>query len=169
MKNATFEINITQKETFNFKGRDNVEFLISPNLGEDLKPLSKIASGGEISRVMLAIKTVVARVDTIDTFIFDEIDTGVSGNAATKVGEKMGIIGKTNQILCITHLPQIAAMADNHFLIEKTVKDGKTFSSVKLLDEEGKIEEISRLMGGGTGGEAVKLAAMELQETCNKF
>ena len=148
MKNAKFKINVVRKDTFNSKGFDSVEFLISPNLGESLKPLAKIASGGEMSRVMLALKTVVSDADCIETFIFDEIDTGVSGKTAQKVAEKMAVIAEKRQILCITHLPQIAAMADTHFLIEKNVSEGKTVSAIEKLDRVGSVDEIARLIGG---------------------
>ena len=163
MQHAVFQVSITQKNTFNARGRDVVEFLISPNLGEEVKPLAKIASGGEMSRVMLALKTVLADADTIDTFIFDEIDTGVSGTTAARVGEKMSDIGRSNQVLCITHLPQIAAMADRHFLIAKRAEETKTVTSVTALEETGQVEELSRLMGGGKAGEAVTAAAQELK------
>ncbi|HCT65280.1 MAG TPA: DNA repair protein RecN [Lachnospiraceae bacterium] len=169
MKNASFKIVVKQKDTFNSKGCDNVEFMISANLGEELKPLAKIASGGEMSRVMLAMKTVVAHAEPIDTFIFDEIDTGVSGKTAVRVGEKMATIGKKRQILCITHLPQIAAMADRHFLIEKSVKGEKTVTEVKALDYNGAVGEISRLMGGGQAGNLVTKAAEEMKKYADEY
>ncbi|MGE4213339.1 MAG: DNA repair protein RecN [Anaerotignaceae bacterium] len=169
MKNASFKIVVKQKETFNSKGCDNVEFMISANLGEGLKPLAKIASGGEMSRVMLAMKTVVADAESIDTFIFDEIDTGVSGKTATRVGEKMAAIGKKRQILCITHLPQIAAMADSHFLIEKSVKGEKTVTEVTALNYNGAVEELSRLMGGGEAGNLVTKAAEEMKNHADEY
>jgi DNA repair protein RecN len=169
MKNASFKIVVKQKDTFNSKGCDNVEFMISANLGEELKPLAKIASGGEMSRVMLAMKTVVAHAESIDTFIFDEIDTGVSGKTAVRVGEKMATIGKKRQILCITHLPQIAAMADRHFLIEKSVKGEKTVTEVKALDYNGAVGEISRLMGGGQAGNLVTKAAEEMKKYADEY
>ena len=168
MRNAEFKINVKKKETFSFKGNDTVEFLISPNLGEELKPLSKIASGGEMSRIMLALKTVVADAETIDTFIFDEIDTGVSGKTASRVGEKMAAIAKKRQILCITHLPQIAAMADNHFLMEKSVEGNKTITNIICLDNYGSVNEISRLMGGDNGG-IVEKAAAKMKEDAQSF
>lgn len=145
-----------------------VEFLIAPNAGEDMKPLAKIASGGEMSRVMLALKTVTANADCIDTFIFDEIDTGVSGKTAQKVAEKMALIAKQRQILCITHLPQIAAMADSQFLIEKNVIDGKTVSGVKKLDRNGCIDEIARLIGGEKT-ELVEKTAAEMKQKAENF
>ncbi|MEA5084274.1 MAG: DNA repair protein RecN [Lachnospiraceae bacterium] len=169
MKNASFKIVVKQKDTFNSKGCDNVEFMICANLGEELKPLAKIASGGEMSRVMLAMKTVVADAETIDTFIFDEIDTGVSGKTAARVGEKMAAIGKTRQIICITHLPQIAAMADSHFLIEKSVKGEKTVTEITALNYNGTVKELSRLMGGGEAGDLVTKAAEEMKNNANEY
>ena len=130
------------------KGFDKVEFLISTNAGEPLKPLAKIASGGEISRIMLAIKTILAKSDQIPTIIFDEIDTGISGRTANIVGEKLATISKTHQILCITHLPQIASMADQHFFIEKNMKDDVTLTSIQQLSHAERIAELGRLLGG---------------------
>ena len=169
IKNASFKIVVKQKDTFNSKGCDSVEFMICANLGEELKPLAKIASGGEMSRVMLAMKTVIADAETIETFIFDEIDTGVSGKTASRVGEKMATIGKRRQILCITHLPQIAAMADNHFLIEKSIMGEKTVTQVTALDYSGTVDELSRLMGGGEAGNLVKKAAEEMKNHADEF
>lgn len=163
MQQAKFEVSIVAKDDFSANGLDKVEFLISPNRGEDMKPLSKIASGGEMSRVMLALKAVLVDGDEIETFVFDEIDTGVSGKTAGRVGEKMHVIGKTRQILCITHLPQIAAMADSHYLIEKETIEEKTFTKVMELDEEKSIQEVARLMGGISITEATLLAARELR------
>ena len=128
-------------------GVDKVEFMISTNPGEPLKPLSKIASGGELSRIMLALKTVLADSDDVATLIFDEIDTGVSGRAAGKIAEKLCKIAKRRQVICITHLAQIACAADNHYLIKKDVKDGMSSTHISLLDEQERIEELSRIMG----------------------
>lgn len=164
MKNARFYIQVTPRGDWNAMGKDKVEFLISPNKGEDLKPLAKIASGGEMSRVMLALKSVLVDGDEIETFIFDEIDTGVSGRTAAKVGKKMSVIGEKRQILCITHLPQIAAMADKHFLIEKETKKEQTITRVKDLDEEGSVEEVARLMGSSDITKATLAAARELRD-----
>ncbi|MDD3570753.1 MAG: DNA repair protein RecN [Lachnospiraceae bacterium] len=169
MRNASFKIVVKQKDTFNTKGCDSVEFMICANLGEELKPLAKIASGGEMSRVMLAMKTVIADAETIETFIFDEIDTGVSGKTASRVGEKMATIGKRRQILCITHLPQIAAMADSHFLIEKSIMGEKTVTQVTALDYSGAVDELSRLMGGGEAGNLVKKAAEEMKNHADEY
>ncbi|PHV72371.1 DNA repair protein RecN [Sporanaerobium hydrogeniformans] len=148
MPYAKFEVAINELDTFNNMGKNDVEFLIRTNLGEDMHPLSKIASGGEISRVMLAIKTVLVLGDVIDTVIFDEIDTGISGVAAQKVGEKLALIARGRQVLCITHLPQIAAMADSHFLIEKRVDEKMTTTVLRVLEEQGIQEELCRMMGG---------------------
>lgn len=148
MPHAKFEVAINDLDTFNSYGQNDVEFLIRTNLGEDLHPLSKIASGGEISRVMLAIKTVLVLGDTINTVIFDEIDTGISGVAAQKVAEKLAVIAQDRQVLCITHLPQIAAMGDTHYLIEKKVDEESTTTQLEELKEEKIHEELCRLMGG---------------------
>lgn len=129
-------------------GYDNIEFLIRTNVGEDMKSLSKIASGGELSRIMLAIKNVLAGYDTDKTVIFDEIDTGVSGNAAQKIGEKLYSMSANAQVICITHLPQICALADNHYLIKKEVSQNRTKTEVTLLDNDGRCEEIARTLGG---------------------
>lgn len=163
MKSAKFKIQITKKQEFNENGWDNIEFLISANAGEPLKPLAKIASGGEMSRVMLALKTVLADVDNIESLIFDEIDTGVSGRTAQKVAEKMAIISKNHQILCITHLPQIAAMADSHYLIEKIEQNNKTVTKIYDLDEQHSILELARLIGGATITNTTITAATEMK------
>lgn len=160
MKHARFHIQIEEKADWGADGKDKVEFLISANAGEPLKPLAKIASGGEMSRVTLALKTVLVDADEIGTFIFDEIDTGVSGRTARRVGEKMRFLGGKRQLLCITHLPQIAAMADNHFLIEKESDAGETVTRVTALDEEGAVREVARLMNDVT--ETTLAAAREL-------
>lgn len=136
----------TGKLTIN--GLDTIEFLISANLGEEPKPIAKIASGGELSRIMLALKSVIAEKDSIDTLIFDEIDTGVSGRAAQKIGHKLREISRSRQVICVTHLSQIAVMADEHLLIEKNEIYGRTVTSVKPLDDEGRKLEIARIMGG---------------------
>ncbi len=129
-------------------GKDKIEFLISVNLGEDPKPVTKIASGGELSRMMLAIKTVLSQHDVVDTMIFDEIDTGISGSAAQKVGMKLKEVSKQRQVMCVTHQAQIAALADSHFLINKEFVDNKTFTNVKKLDMDGRIHELARIIDG---------------------
>lgn len=159
MPHAKFEVAIDDLELLNSLGKNDVEFLIRTNLGEDVHPLSKIASGGEISRVMLAIKTVLFLGDTINTVIFDEIDTGISGLAAQKVAEKLALIAKDRQVLCITHLPQIAAMGDAHYLIEKCATDNKTTTHLKCLELLAIHEELCRLMGGIISESTLKSAA----------
>lgn len=148
MKEAKFSVMFSQKDNFNENGWDNVEFLISTNPGEDLKALAKIASGGEMSRIMLALKCVLADLDEIGTLIFDEIDTGISGATAQKVAEKLGYISRKRQVICITHLAQIAAMGDNNYKIEKTVDENKAISSIKALNEDEVIHELARLISG---------------------
>ena len=143
-----FEMHFDRKADYSLKGIDDPEFLISTNPGEELKPLGKIASGGELSRIMLAIKTVMAQKDHIDTLIFDEIDSGISGRTAQMVSEKMNELGKCHQVICITHLPQIAAMADAHYLIEKSVENDITISNIYRLDKEQSILELARMLGG---------------------
>ena len=137
-----------RKIDFTENGTDEVEFMISTNPGEPLKPLGKVASGGELSRIMLAIKTVLAENDHIETLIFDEIDSGISGRTAQMVSEKMNELGRSHQIICITHLPQIAAMADTHFLIEKSVENDITVSHIHELSDEESVQELARMLGG---------------------
>ena len=162
MIQAKFEISIEPQPQLTSDGLDKVEFLIAANAGSDLRPLAKIASGGEMSRVMLALKTVLVDADKIGTFIFDEIDTGVSGKTARKVGEKLHFLAKKRQILCITHLPQIAAMADSHYLIEKKETEGCTTTTVSALDREASYLEVARLIGGEEITETALAAAKEL-------
>ena len=142
-----------EKGKLTVSGMDSVEFLISANKGEEPKPISKIASGGELSRIMLALKSVIADKDSIPTMIFDEIDTGVSGKAAQKIGIKLHEIGKLRQVICVTHLSQIAVMADNHLLIEKQIIDNRTETHVMQLDMDGRVSEIARIMGGDNPSE----------------
>lgn len=144
-------------------GKDDAEFLISTNPGEALKPLGKVASGGELSRIMLALKTVLAENDLIETLIFDEIDAGISGRTAQAVSEKMNVIGRTHQVICITHLPQIAAMADSHYLITKAVVDQNTVSSVSRLSAEESISELARMLGGVKITDTVMESAKEMK------
>lgn len=148
-----------EKGKLTLNGMDTVEFLISANKGEKPKPISKIASGGELSRIMLALKSVIADKDSIDTMIFDEIDTGVSGKAAQKIGIKLRQIGKARQVICVTHLSQIAVMADDHLMIEKSVIDDRTETRVTALDRAGRVAEIARIMGGENPGSLVLKAA----------
>ena len=163
MKSASFGILIEKRGDFNPGGYDDVEFLISANPGEELKPLARIASGGEMSRVMLALKTALADFDCIETFIFDEIDSGVSGRTAQMVAEKLAMLGKNHQIICVTHLPQIAAMGDRNFLISKSSEEGWTRTDVAPLDRGGVIRELARLTGGAEITEATLKAADEMK------
>ena len=137
-----------EKRELNKSGFDKVEFLISVNLGEDPKPVVKIASGGELSRMMLAIKTVLARHDIVQTMIFDEIDTGISGSAARKVGMKLKEVSKDRQVMCVTHQAQIASLADSHYLINKEFSDSKTYTNVIKLDMDGRVYELARIIDG---------------------
>ena len=141
-----------------------MEFMISLNPGQPLRPLKDVASGGELSRIMLAIRTVMARRDDIETLIFDEIDVGISGRTAQKVSEKMALIGKTHQVICITHLAQIAAMADAHYVIEKTVEEMETRTRIRRLTEEDSVRELARILGGARITEAVLTNAREMKE-----
>lgn len=145
---VTFKVNFEEASHFTAKGVDVAEFYISTNAGEKIKPLSDVASGGELSRIMLALKTIMAGREDTETLIFDEIDTGISGRTAQKVSEKMKIISKNHQVMAITHLPQIAAMADTHFLIEKSVKKGKTVTDIIKLNEDKSVMELARMLGG---------------------
>ncbi|MBR0536471.1 MAG: DNA repair protein RecN [Clostridia bacterium] len=149
-------------------GIDEVEFLISANVGETPKPLTKIASGGELSRIMLAFKTIMAHKDKVETMIFDEIDSGVSGRAALKVGSKLKQVSDGKQVLCVTHLSQLMAYADSHYLIEKAAVDGKTFTSVKLLNMDGRKLEIARIIGGGQVTELQLKNAEEMISSINQ-
>ena len=168
MSKVKFDVQIKECE-YNKNGCDNVEFLISVNAGEPLKPLSKIASGGEMSRIMLAIKSIFADSDPVDTLIFDEIDTGVSGRAAQKIAEKINKIAGKKQILCITHLAQIAAMAGTHFLIEKNVEAEHTYTDVTELDENSRKNELARIIGGAQITDITIQAASEMLELAEKL
>ena len=157
-----FEIKFTKKDKISRDGYDAVEFLISTNPGQPLKPLQMVASGGELSRIILALKTVFANNDDIQTLIFDEIDTGISGKTAVKVGEKLRNISKGHQVLCISHLPQIAVMADQNLFISKSTDGKSTQTNIDLLDKNGKIKEIARLIGGSNLTEGVLKTAREM-------
>ena len=154
MGKTRFEVRVEPLAKPTAAGMDGVEFMISPNPGEPLRPLASIASGGEISRVMLALKAISVDSEGVDAMIFDEIDTGVSGRMAQVVGEKMCLIAKTRQVLSVTHLPQIAALGDTHFLVEKVAGKDRTDTHVRLLDEEGRVRELSRLVGGAEDSES---------------
>lgn len=159
-----FRIDFQRKQEFTDNGYDSIEYEISTNPGESVKPLGRIVSGGELSRIMLAIKAILADRDQIETLIFDEIDTGISGRTAQKVSEKMAVIGSCHQVLCITHLPQIAAMADTHFEIEKHQKGSETITEIHPLGERESVRELARLLGGAEITEAVLKNAMEMKE-----
>ena len=158
MKNAKINVKVEKQENFNKEGKDKVEFLISTNLGEDEKELIKIASGGEMSRIMLAIKKVLSDTDKTPVMIFDEIDTGISGNAANAVAEKLNLISKFHQVLCISHLPNIAAAADYNYFISKKITNERTNTNVKLLQEKEVIEEIARISSGKVNDVTIKYA-----------
>lgn len=159
-----FEIHFEELKSYTGNGTDDVEFMISLNPGQPLRPLKDVASGGELSRIMLAIRTVMARRDDIETLIFDEIDVGISGRTAQKVSEKMALIGKTHQVICITHLAQIAAMADAHYVIEKTVEEMETRTRIRRLTEEDSVRELARILGGARITDAVLTNAREMKE-----
>jgi len=158
-----FEIVFKQMDRYTAKGQDQIEFLISTNLGEELKSLAKVLSGGELSRIMLGIKTLIADKDDASTQIFDEIDAGISGRTAQKVAEKMDVIAKQRQVICITHLPQIAAMADAHYEIQKNIDDNKTTTQIFKLDNKGIIEELGRMLGGAQVTDSVRENAREMR------
>lgn len=163
-----FEIVFRELGTYTVQGTDEVEFMISMNPGEPVKALGDVASGGELSRIMLAIKSVMAEKDQIETLIFDEIDVGISGRTAQKVSEKMSFIGRNHQVICITHLAQIAAMADAHYAIEKQVEDGVTKSKIFRLSKEQEIEELARILGGAKITDTVMQSAAEMKELAER-
>lgn len=161
MKNVTFAVK-TEKGDYTQSGRDIIEFQVSTNASQPLKPLQSIASGGEMSRICLAIKTVLSDADEVPTLIFDEIDSGVSGRAAQKIGEKMHELGKEKQVISITHLPQIASQGDSHYLIEKKTAGKDVQTSVKLLDSDGRADEIARMISGKEITENARTAALDM-------
>ncbi len=166
---AVFEIQVEgAEERLNENGFDQVVFLISTNPGEPVRELAQVASGGELSRIMLAFKTVLADKDEIETLIFDEIDAGISGRTAWKVAEKMGILGKGHQLICITHLPQIAAMADTHYMIQKQVVDNRSITTIKALGQKESVEELARMLGGDEITESALKNAEEMKELAEK-
>ena len=163
-----FDMEFEKLDHFTPSGWDGAQFLISTNPGQPMRPLKDVASGGELSRIMLAIKTVLADSDDIPTLIFDEIDTGISGRTAQKVSEKLMLIAKNHQVICITHLPQIAAMADSHFEIAKSASQGRTITTIRLLDRQASVEELARLLGGARITEAVLKNAGEMKELADR-
>ena len=158
-----FEMQFERTADYTANGVDDAEFWISTNPGEPTKPLGKVASGGELSRIMLAIKTVMAAGDDIGTLIFDEIDSGISGRTAQMVSEKLNVLGKSHQVICFTHLPQIAAMADTHFLIEKEVENQSTVSRIRRLSDGECVNELARMLGGVEITETVYKSAEEMK------
>ena len=158
-----FEIHCEPLGHYTENGQDSIEFMISTNPGETVKPLGKVASGGELSRIMLAVKSVLADADAIETLIFDEIDTGISGRTAQKVSEKMAVIARKHQVICITHLPQIAAMADDHYVIEKSAMEQRTITEIYHLSDDASVGEIARLLGGVEITDAVMQNAREMK------
>ncbi len=172
MPSVSFLVDIMPVDSengFDSTGADEIRFLMSANRGEKAGPISKIASGGELSRIMLAMKNVFSQRDIVETMVFDEIDTGVSGIAAQRVAEKLAELSKSKQVLCVTHLPQIAAMADTHFLIEKAERDGRTFTDVIELDREGRCRELARLHGGENITENTLKSAREQLDAADSF
>ena len=168
MGKIQFVIDFNEK-TMDTSGMDQVRFLLSANVGEELKPLNKIASGGELARIMLAMKNVLSEQDHVGTMVFDEVDTGVSGRAAQKVAEKMAAISRHKQVLCVTHLPQLSAMADTHFRVEKGERDGRTYTEVTRLDRAQRRQEIARITGGATVTETMLSGAEELLTEAEAF
>ena len=163
-EDVKFSIAFEKSGSYSANGSDDVEFMISLNPGQPVRPLVEVASGGELSRIMLVIKSVMADRDEIPTLIFDEIDVGISGRTAQKVSEKMALIGRKHQVICITHLAQIAAMADHHFMIEKNVSDGQTKTSIRELKAEESTDELARILGGAKITDTVRQNAKEMQE-----
>ena len=168
MGKIRFAVDITEKP-LGADGIDQVRFLMSANVGEELRPIHKIASGGELARIMLAMKNVLSEQDMVGTLVFDEVDTGVSGRAAQKVAEKMARISRRKQVLCVTHLPQLAAMADTHFSVEKGEKNGRTYTAVQRLDREQRRQELARLTGGSHVSQTMLDGAEELLAEAEKF
>lgn len=164
-----FQICFGELPDYTASGKDDVEYRISMNEGEDLKPLDQVASGGELSRTMLAVKAAMADKDQTETLIFDEIDVGISGRTAQKVSEKMALIGRSHQVICITHLAQIAAMADTHFVIEKTAGGGNTRTDIRPLSREDMPQELARILGGAEITDAVRENAREMKELAEKY
>jgi DNA repair protein RecN (Recombination protein N) len=167
MKKTIFEIHIDPLP-LSLKGVDRVEFLISPNVGEEVKPLAKIASGGELSRIMLAMKRILAQVGGRQVLIFDEVDAGIGGAMAEVVGKKLRELSRHHQVICVTHLPQIACFADQHHSVKKEVKAGRTITLVDRLDQEAIVDEIARMLGGVTVTEKTKAHAKEMIENAKK-
>ncbi|MDO5707759.1 MAG: DNA repair protein RecN [Andreesenia angusta] len=169
MKDSRFEVDFENREAPNDKGIDDIEFMLSANIGQPIRAINKVASGGELSRLMLAFKNIINEKNDLSTLIFDEIDTGISGRTAQLVGEKIYRVSKKNQVICITHLPQIAAMADHHFLINKELKDGMTTANIRELEYSQRIDEIARLTGGVSVTDSTKRHAENMLELSKKI
>ena len=166
---VSFQIAVEERQVRTAHGWDEVEFLISTNPGEPIRPISQVASGGELSRIMLAIKTVLAERDSIDTLIFDEIDTGISGRTAWRVSEQLSILAGAHQVICITHLPQIAAMADRHFCIAKSSTEDNTITDISCLSDRDSLAELARLLGSDSFSEAALENAREMKRQADQF
>lgn len=169
MPNVIFKVNFDDSGSFTAEGIDKIEFLISTNPGEDLKPLSRIISGGEMSRIMLGFKSILAKYDEIPTLIFDEIDTGISGRTAQVVGEKISKISREHQVICVSHLPQIVALADSHYLISKETQDSRTITNIQRLTVDDRIKELARLLGGVNLTDTTLSHAKEMLEMSKKI
>jgi DNA repair protein RecN (Recombination protein N) len=167
MKKTTFQVRIDDQALSN-KGKDRIEFLISPNIGEEVKPLAKIASGGELSRIMLGMKRILAIIGGRQVLIFDEVDAGIGGAIAEVVGRKLRELSKHHQVICVTHLPQIACFADRHHSVKKEVKSGRTITVVDSLEKEARVEEIARMLGGVKVTEKTRAHAQEMMENARK-
>ena len=168
MNKVRFAIDFAPREP-GADGCDTVRFLMSANVGEDLRPIARIASGGELARIMLALKNVLAEQESVGTLVFDEVDTGVSGRAAQKVAEKLAQVSRRKQVLCVTHLPQLAAMADTHFSVEKGERDGRTYTKVVLLDRQRRMAELARITGGAKVTPALLESAGELLDEAEAY
>ena len=168
MTKVRFEIAFSEKP-LERDGQDQVQFMMSANQGEELRPIHKIASGGELARIMLALKNVLAETDCVGTLVFDEVDTGVSGRAAQKVAEKMASVSRQKQVLCVTHLPQIAAMADTHFSVEKGVQNGRTYTRVTPLNREQRKQELARITGGAHITQTLLESAEEMLDAAAQY
>ena len=169
MPKVSFEVAISKTDGLNAFGVDSVEFLISANAGEPLMPMARIASGGELARIMLSLKNVINESDGIDTVVFDEVDTGISGKTSRKVGIKLKEIGSGAQVICVTHSAQIASLANNHLYVSKVEKEGRTESNLRLLDDSERVGEIARILGGIEITDAQIRAAEEMIEEGKKY
>ena len=166
---ADFEIRFNEPGSYSANGRDRIDFMIATNPGEERRILKSVVSGGELSRIMLGIKTMFAAGDRTGTLIFDEVDTGISGRTAQTVAEKMAVISRGRQVLCITHLPQIAAMADTHYGITKDVSGGSAVTRIEVLDDRESEEELARLLGGAEITQNTQKNAREMKEMCRHY